>query len=69
MGQCYYDLIDRLKIVFLLSPSRDPSSFLSLCLNFPVYETEPCSVEVKVPISFKVKYNSLASHRIASVHY
>lgn len=34
MGQGYYHLIDRLKIVFLLSPSRDPSSFLSLSLNY-----------------------------------
>lgn len=34
MGQGYYNLIDRLKIVFLLSPSRDPSSFLSLSVNY-----------------------------------
>lgn len=34
MGQCYYHLFDRLKIVFLHSPSRYPSSFLSLSLNF-----------------------------------
>lgn len=66
MGYYYYELIDRLKIVFLLSSSSDPSSLLSLSLNFPEYETEPCSVEVKVPISFKVKCNSLASHRTAS---
>lgn len=71
MGQCYYHLVDRLKIVFLLSPSRG-SLFFSLLfpeLYFSVYETEPYSVEVKVPSSFRVKCNSLASDRTASVHH